>query len=329
MKNNVLTVGKISKKFGKATVLDDISLSVRENEVLGLLGPNGAGKSTLTKIMVGLIKPDGGSIKYYNKELKTNRAEISKIVGVVPQEEFFYREFSVRKNIEFCGTIYNMKGRGLNERVEYLLNWLNLKKFEDKRAENLSGGYRRLLNVACSLVHNPKIIFMDEPTVGLDPKMRQIFWQKIEELKKEGKTICLTTHYMDEAQELSDRIAIIFNGKILVQDKSDLLIEKYGGPNILVLRLSKIVPLDLISLVKEQFLDSIVRSKADYLFVALPQKDPLKSISKISELVGSKGFQILKYIVREPELEDVFLNLTGQEKGVKSVEDIKDSIKGD
>jgi ABC-2 type transport system ATP-binding protein len=230
MKRKVLTAENLRKSYRKKEVLRGLSLSIRQGEIFGLLGPNGAGKSTFTKIATGLEKPDSGEIKYFNKPLAQNLDEVKRKIAVIPQEESFYREFSVEENIAFFGRLYGLRGQELKKRVDHLLEWLELKPFKKMPARYLSGGYRRLLNTACSLVHDPKMVFMDEPTVALDPGIRQMYWKKIKELKKEGKTICLTTHYMDEAEKLSDRIALIVKGKILVQGSPQKLVKKYAKP---------------------------------------------------------------------------------------------------
>lgn len=232
MPQEILVVKNINKSFGKSAVLQGINLVLKEKEIFGLLGPNAAGKSTLAKIMIGSLKPDSGSVHYYGKELFSNKNEINKFIALVPQEEYFYRDFSSKRNLEFCGMLYGLKGKELNETVSFLLDWLNLKNFKDVTSSKLSGGYRRLLNMACSLVHSPKIVFMDEPTVGLDPKMRRIFWGKIRELRESGATIVLTTHYMDEAESLCDRIAFVMGGRILDEGNPSEIVKKYSSKDL-------------------------------------------------------------------------------------------------
>jgi len=219
MKKIVCKAENISKSYGTYKALDDVSIEMLEGEVFGLLGSNGAGKSTLTKIMSGLLNQDGGDVSYYNYDLKTNHAKLKSIFGVVPQEISCYYGFTVRENLKFFGLMYGIKGEELTEKTEYLLQWLALEKFGDKTVNQLSGGYKRLTNIACSLIHDPAIIFMDEPTVGLDPQIRRLMWDKINELKERGKTICLTTHYLDEAQALCDRIGLLQNGRLLLKGK--------------------------------------------------------------------------------------------------------------
>jgi len=215
----IVEVKHISKSYKNRMVLSDVSLSIAPNEIFGLLGPNGAGKSTLIKIITGYYIKNNGSIKIKDKIFELHKNELLASIGLVPQEEQFYRDFTVRENIEFFGSLYHLDKKQKEATIEHLLEWLNLSDLADEKAKHLSGGYRRLLNIACSLVHDPEIIFFDEPTVGLDPNMRKTFWEKIRDLKKEGKTICITTHYMDEAEYLCDRITLIVKGKTLIVGK--------------------------------------------------------------------------------------------------------------
>jgi ABC-2 type transport system ATP-binding protein len=209
-----LVINKITKDFGKTRVLDQVSLNVEEGEIFGLLGPNGAGKSTMIKVLLGFEKASSGDFAYYREGKKVSEPETKKTVSIVPQKLCFYRNFSVEKNLEVMGSLYGLRGKKLSTRIEALLERWNLKSFRRKKASHLSGGYQRLLNIACGLINDPSIIFLDEPTVGLDPKIRKAFWKKISGLKQQGKTVLLTTHYMDEAEYLCGRIALIVKGKI-------------------------------------------------------------------------------------------------------------------
>ena len=218
-----LTVHKIHKKFGSFEVLKGASFDVDEGKIFGLLGPNGAGKSTIIKILMGFEEKDSGEFSFFLNNRKLTGKEILERVSIIPQELCFYRAFSSEKNLKTMGALYGLNGKALNERVEFLLEQWNLKRHRKKVSSMLSGGYKRLLNIACGLINDPDIIFLDEPTVGLDPKIRKAFWTKILELKKAGKTIILTTHYMDEAEFLCDEIAVIINGGIATELKVEKL----------------------------------------------------------------------------------------------------------
>lgn len=302
----------ITKSFGSYRALDDVSLEMYESEVYGLLGSNGAGKSTLTRIMSGLLKPDDGAVSYYDLDLEKNYRSLKKRFSVVPQEISCYYGFSVRQNIEFFGLMYGIAGDELEKKIEYILKWLSLEKFADKAVNELSGGYKRLVNIACSIVNDPAIIFMDEPTVGLDPKMRHLLWDKIKELKDQGKTICLTTHYLDEAQELCDRVALLVNGRLLVKGEPQELIEKYGGYRILIMKVSKDIPPEHSEIIKNTFEGSQIVFVGRTIVISFNQEHSLEKISILTQWLIDQGYEVLSSNVKEPELEDVFLNITGE-----------------
>lgn len=228
----VLEIKGISKSFKDQKVLQGISFVIAKGTIVGLLGPNAAGKSTLSKIVMGRLKADSGKIIFEENDLNYNKNIISKHFTLVPQEEYFYRDFTVKENLDFFGMIYNLDTTERENRREHLIKWLNLSRFRNKRAKELSGGYRRLLNIACSLCHNPEIVFMDEPTVALDPAARRDIWEKIKELKKEGKTIVITTHYIQEAEYLCDKVILLMEGKVLAKGPPKELMKKYRGKDL-------------------------------------------------------------------------------------------------
>jgi len=302
----------INKSFGTTKILHDVSINLKEGEIFGLLGSNGAGKSTLTKIMTGLMNQDSGQIIYFGNDLNQNYNELKSILGVVPQEISCYHGFTVKENLRFFGLMYNLKNKELEEKTNYLLKWLSLSKFSNKTVNKLSGGYKRLTNIACSLINDPQIIFMDEPTVGLDPKLRHLLWEKIRELKSIGKTICLTTHYLDEAQALCDRVGLLTEGKMLVEGKPIELIKKYGGYRIVIINVSSVLKSEDVEVIKNSFENSQIEIIGNAIIISFNQKGSLKKISTLTQWLQEKKYDILNSTIREPELEDVFLNLTGE-----------------
>ncbi len=314
----VLKVQDITKAYGKQKVLVDVDLEVIEGEIFGLLGPNGAGKSTLMKILNGLSLQDGGKAKFFGK-FNPTEIELRKKVAFIPQEDSFYRFFSVEENLSFFGSLYGIKGKKLKERIDFLLEWLNLSFFRKRKAENLSGGYRKMLNIGCSLVYDPSFIFLDEPTVGLDPDMRRLLWKKLIELKDQNKTLFITTHYMDEAQELCNRVSLILEGKILVCESPGKLIEKYGGDKNLEFEIDKPVTKKLENQLS-QGLGNAVQINNQKINVSFKGKNEINALAKINNLIKLNGFDITKMTVKEPDLENVFLNLTGKVEGMKNVQ---------
>lgn len=322
MVKEVMVAKEISKRFKELRALDNVSLSFFEGEIFSLLGPNGAGKSTLIKISAGTLEADSGKVIFSGSKGVLSDKETSRVISVVPQEECFYRAFSAEENIKFFGTLYGYSGTELQERTDLLLEWLKLDRFRNKTSSKLSGGYRRLLNIACSLVHDPKIIFMDEPTVGLDPKMRKLVWNKIRNLRDLGKTVCLTTHYMDEAQELSDRVALIVDGHIALGGAPDELIAEYGGASTLILALSEKIGIDLIVAVKEIAPTSQISVDENVITVSLSHKDVHRAIPEIYKAISNSSLKVMSSFRKEPDLEDVFIHVTGEklrEKGRNEV----------
>jgi len=311
----VLKTQDISKAFGKQKVLVDIDLEVFKGEIFGLLGPNGAGKSTLIKILNGLSSQDAGKAVFFGK-FNPKDLELRKKVAFVPQEDAFYRFFTVEENLSFFGSLYGIKRKELKERIDFLLDWLNLSFFRKRKAEHLSGGYRKMLNIACSLIYNPSFIFLDEPTVGLDPDMRRLLWKKLLELKEKEKTLFITTHYMDEAQELCNRIALILEGKIVVCKSPYDLIESFGGEKNFKFELDK-PPTEKIKSDLKKALAGSVHIEGQTISIVYKGKQEMNALSKINNLILLNGFTITKTTIKEPDLENVFLNLTGKIEGIK------------
>ncbi len=312
MQRTVCEAANISKSFGNFKALDDVSLEMYEGEVFGLLGSNGAGKSTLTKIMAGLLSPDAGEVRFLGNPLDAGNAEFRKIFAVVPQEISCYYGFTVAENIRFFGIMYGLRGQKLDEMARHLTEWLGLVQFRDRPVNDLSGGYKRLLNIACALVNDPLIIFLDEPTVGLDPNIRRLIWDKIRELKMQGKTICLTTHYLDEAQALCNRIGLLVNGRLIVKGDPMELIKKYGGYRVLIIKVDRAISENDGASIRNSFQNEQTEILGNTAIISFKQEHSLEKISLLTQWIEEQGYGIISSVVKEPELEDVFLNLTGQ-----------------
>ena len=305
----VISVKEVSKSFGKKKVLDNVSFDIEEGEIFGLLGSNGAGKSTLTSIILGLEKSSSGEVYFFDKK---KMSSVRKEIGFVPQEVAFYKDFTVEANMNFFAGIYGLKKGAAKKRIAYLLDWLAIKEYSKTKADLLSGGYQRLLNIAIALLHDPKILFLDEPTVGLDPNMRKLFWEKILALKDSGKTIIITTHYMDEAERLCSRVALMKKGKLLVIGKPVELIKKYGGIKVMILEVSEAVKEEDISRIKIVLKQSMVLARGKLLFIPLEQEHGLEKMLAVVQLLMGQGYNITSSTMKEPSLEEVFLNLTGE-----------------
>jgi ABC-2 type transport system ATP-binding protein len=220
----------LKKHYGATVAVDDVSFEVQKGQTFGLLGPNGAGKTTTIQLLCGLLKPDAGKITLDGKT-DPGLVEVRMSLGVVPQALALYEELSALENLRFFGRIYGLGGRKLKDRIDKCLDIAGLTQRSKERISKYSGGMKRRLNMVCSLLHDPPILLLDEPTVGVDPQSRNLIFETIENMSKEGRTIIYTTHYMEEAQRLCDRVAIIDHGRILDMDSVENLIRRHGGPS--------------------------------------------------------------------------------------------------
>ena len=213
---NIIEVNNLTKNFGKLEAVKDISFSVKAGEIFAFLGPNGAGKTTTIKMLTTLLTPTSGKIKLNNLDPVTQEDDVRKSFGIVFQDQSLDDELTAYENMEFHGVLYGVPKEIRRKRIEYLLKLVELWDRKDDLVKHFSGGMKRRLEIARGLIHHPKILFLDEPTIGLDPQTRNMLWTHIKELnKRENMTVFLTTHYLDEAEKISDRIAIIDHGKII------------------------------------------------------------------------------------------------------------------
>ena len=225
---NAIECHNISKSYdGKKTfVIRDLNLEISQGEIFGLLGPNGAGKTTLISMMCGLLAPTSGEIKLSGLNFKSNRTQIQKKIGVVPQEYALYPTLTAFENLEFFGSLYNLKGVDLKNRIESGLKKVNLMDFRNRPIKDFSGGMKRRINLLTGILHQPEILFLDEPTVGVDIQSKEVIIGILEELNAKGTTIVYTSHHLAEAQNFCTRLSIIDKGKILIEGTSDELIQQ-------------------------------------------------------------------------------------------------------
>jgi len=232
-------IKNLTKKFGKFVAVDDLSLEIKEGQLFGLLGPNGAGKTTTISMLATLLNPTSGSAKICGHDVKKDRDMVRKSIGIVFQDQSLDDELTGRENMNLHGMLYGLNKAKRGERIKELLGLVELKDKADNVVKSYSGGMKRRLEIARGLMHHPKVLFLDEPTIGLDPQTRRRIWNYIKDLnKKENITLILTTHYMDEADVLCDEVAIIDNGKIVALDSPENLKKKIGsGEPIMVPKL--------------------------------------------------------------------------------------------
>jgi len=299
----VIRAENLKKRYGEVVALDDVSFEVNKGETFGLLGPNGAGKTTAIQLLCGLLKPDGGAVSLDGKTDPT-LAEVRLSLGVVPQALAIYEELSAGQNLCFFGRMYGLSGQKLKERVNQCLEIAGLTQRSKERASKYSGGMKRRLNMVCSLLHEPPILLLDEPTVGVDPQSRNLIFEGIEAWKKQGRTIIYTTHYMEEAERLCDRVAILDHGRILDIDGVEKLIDRHGGPSHIEAEFEeKVSNIEMLGPFVDdtniQFKENIIRFKTS---------QPMESLAKLNR----SGFRFRSLKVQTANLEDVFLNLTGR-----------------
>jgi ABC-2 type transport system ATP-binding protein len=292
----MLTVKNLSKRFGSLTAVDSVSFRVQPGEVFGLLGPNGAGKSTTINMIVGVLVPDGGAVEINSGGSPVDPG-VRRNIGNAPQSLAIYGDLTAEENLRFFGRLYGLTGARLRERVDWSLELAALTDRKGDRVDVFSGGMQRRLNLACALVHDPSLVLLDEPTAGVDPQSRNMIFEKIELMKSEGRAVVYTTHYMEEAQRLCDRVAIIDHGRILDLDSVDALIDRHGGISNITIELDPdaAIPTDLPGRIEDHFL-------------RLESDRPLEQIAQIS----ARGLVFRSLHVERPDLERVFLNLTGR-----------------
>jgi len=302
----IINVEGLVKHYDDVKAVDDVSFNVEEREIFGLLGPNGAGKTTLMEILCSLRNFDKGKVVVNGFDLVKDSRKIRGIIGFCPQETLLYDLLNVRENLAFSASLYSLNSKKFKERVEYSAKVLGVGEFLNRRVQQLSGGMKRRANLAASIIHDPPIVILDEPTVGFDPHIKREFWELIKNLKNYGKTVLLSTHDMYEADEICDRVAIMNEGKIAALDKPHILKQSIGGEPSIHIRVKepqKKKALQTLKDYKSTFIDDEIR-----IFTT----NPWETMNEVSSKLSSQEIQTEKIEIMEPTLEDVFIKLTGR-----------------
>jgi ABC-2 type transport system ATP-binding protein len=304
----MINVSNLRKTFDSLEALKGISFNIRQGECFGLLGPNGAGKTTTISIMSSLTESSGGEVSIAGYDLKKNPLECKKNIGVVTQEIALYNELSAYDNLLFWGGLYNVPKVELKTRIDEMLELFGLSDRKNDKVKTYSGGMKRRINIASALLHRPKVLFMDEPTVGIDPQSRNLIFEVVEKLHKEGMTIVYTTHYMEEAERLCNRIGIIDNGEIIAQGTLDELRASHAMKEFVVISFSNLSDERYTAITKnwndlQRFDDSI------HFYSMNIQGDLSKIILKCNEV----DLDILHIDIKKINLETIFLSLTGKQ----------------
>jgi lipooligosaccharide transport system ATP-binding protein len=295
----------LSKKFGEFTAVDGIDFDLSRGEVFGFLGPNGAGKSSTMRMIGCVSPPSGGELTILGMDPVAQGPAIRARLGVVPQEDTLDVELTVRENLLIYGRYFGLRRDVIRERTAQLLEFVQLTERAGDQVEPLSGGMKRRLTIARSLISEPEILLLDEPTTGLDPQARHVVWDRLYRLKQQGTTLVLTTHYMDEAEQLCDRLVVMDGGKIAAEGSPRQLIETYSTPEVLELRFSLAE--------QEQAAEKLDEIAAERLEV-LADRILIYTTDGESTLdaVRARGLEPATSLVRRSTLEDVFLRLTGR-----------------
>ncbi|HVR32099.1 MAG TPA: ABC transporter ATP-binding protein [Acidimicrobiia bacterium] len=309
MTGPVLTVDGITKSFGDIRAVRGVAFHIEPGETYGLLGPNGAGKTTSINIIAGLLEPDAGSVMVLGQPLTTRTTRPKKAVGLVPQELAIYPDLSARENLGFFGRLYELAGDQLTRRIDHVLEVVGLADRADDQAKEYSGGMKRRLNIAIGLLHEPALLILDEPTVGVDPQSRNAILEAVEQLSSVGMAVLYTTHYMEEAERLCDRVGIIDDGEIKAEGNRRELVALIGEKDRIVVEAGG--PMDGVLSSIESIAGIGGATAADGRYDLLAD-DAASVLPAVLAAMSSHHLTVTSLQVIEPDLEAVFLHLTGK-----------------
>jgi ABC-2 type transport system ATP-binding protein len=295
----------LSKHFKNFKAVDSLSLTVQQGEIFGLLGPNGSGKTTTINMISGLSQPSSGEVKVLGYDVHHNPRAVRQILGSVPQETALYEELTAWTNMDFHAELFNIPRKEKKERITRILELVQLLDRKDSRVGTFSGGMKRRLALGRALLHEPQLIYLDEPTLGVDVQARRAIWDYILALRDQGKTVLITTNYLEEAQALCDRLAIIDHGKLIAVDTPSHLKQSYGGS---VIELETAQPVQAIADIRA--LEGVQEVTQDRTHLTIKTQGISNVVPQIINIVAQEG-ELRDIVVREPNLDEIFLRLTG------------------
>lgn len=305
----IVKIKNLVKKFDDIAAVDNVSLEIEEGEVYGLLGPNGAGKSTTINMLCGLIRADVGDISIMDKSINKNKLFVKSNIGIVPQDIAIYEELTAYDNVKFFAGLYGFRGKELKERVEEALEFVGLLDRSKSYPREFSGGMKRRLNIACAIAHKPKLIIMDEPTVGIDPQSRNHILESVKKLNKMGSTIIYTSHYMEEIEAICTKIGIIDHGKLIIEGTKEELKSSITNVNTTCIACTAIENIDENEL-KE--INGVIGVEINERSASISTSTDVNNLDKIILYFTKKGAKIKNLEIKTPDLETVFLTLTGR-----------------
>ncbi|MBI5954206.1 MAG: ATP-binding cassette domain-containing protein [Chloroflexi bacterium] len=299
----------LRKSFGENHAVQGVSFEVRQGEIFSLLGPNGAGKTTTISMLSCLLRPNDGDARIMGHSIRSDQNGVKSVLGVVPQEIALYEDLTARENLTFWGKMYNLRGSKLKARVDEVLDVIGLQDRAGERVGKYSGGMKRRVNIGVALLHKPKVIYMDEPTVGIDPQSRRNILDSVVRLKDEGMTVLYTTHYMEEADELSDHIGIMDHGKLIACGTNEELVKLVGQQTRIDLTLNANIESVMSTW---QGIAGVSHVTAEDGVVTVLVNDSNLVLPHLFEAAARLSARITSVDIREPNLEAVFLHLTGR-----------------
>ena len=306
---NAIEVRNLKKSYGKLQAVQGVDFAARQGEIFSLLGPNGAGKSTTISMLSGLLKPTAGEAFIAGHSIRTAPEAARACLGVVPQDIALYPDLSARENLNFWGKMYGLRGTVLRQRVDEVLDIIGLRDRQKDVIGKFSGGMKRRVNIGAALLHKPQVVIMDEPTVGIDPQSRRHILDNVKQLNRQGMTVLYTTHYMEEAAELSHHIAIMDQGKLIAYGTHDELIKLVNGQTRIDLALN-VPALNVMDAWKD--VEGVAQLDALEEKITVLVSDSNLVLPRLFEVSAKLGVRIISVNIQEPNLEAVFLHLTGR-----------------
>ena len=307
----ILEVQQLVKKYGDKTAVNGISFDIQAGEIFSLLGPNGAGKTTTISVLSTLYVPTSGDAVIGGHSVVKEPMAVRNLIGVVPQDLALYEDLTARENLSFWGQMYNLSGKALNARVDQVLEQIGLKDRANQRVKTFSGGMKRRVNIGIGLLHQPRLLFMDEPTVGIDPQSRRAILDSVKDLNRQGMTVLYTTHYMEEAQELSDRVGIIDHGDLIALGTQGELTRQVGEYEALQLHIGEMDDSEALAQALRG-VEGVVRADVIDHNITLITPEAEKILAPVVSRANERGIRIHTVTIQEPNLEAVFLHLTGR-----------------